>query len=228
MQPVLPPRPTDGYRRTMDPAADAPSPRPGLGVFGGAFNPPHLSHRRLCAAALARLPIARLLVMPTGDHPLKRSHDMAPAADRLAMCRLAFGDLPGVAVDDRELRRPGPSFTVETLAELAEQHPGTPLYLLVGSDNLRILGLWREPERILALATLVTYPRTGHPVDAATLAALPVSAAARERIAAHVLDLPADGVAASDLRARWRRGERDLPELAPAVRDYLAAHGLYA
>lgn len=208
-------------------AAPAPS-RPGLGVFGGAFNPPHLSHRRLCIAALGRLPIAGLLVMPSGDHPLKRNQDMAPAEDRLAMCRLAFGDLAGVAIDDREVRRPGPSFTVDTLAELAAEHPGTPLYLLVGSDNLRILGLWREPERILALATLVTYPRAGHPVDAATLAALPVSPAARERIAAHVLDLPADAVAASDLRARWRRGERDLPELAPTVRDYIAARGLYA
>ncbi|MFN6146637.1 MAG: nicotinate (nicotinamide) nucleotide adenylyltransferase [Planctomycetota bacterium] len=203
-------------------------PHQGLGVFGGSFNPPHASHRRLCAAALAGLPIARLLVMPSGDHPLKRNQDMAPAADRLAMCRLAFGDLPGVAIDDREVRRPGPSFTVDTLAELRAEHPGAPLYLLVGSDNLRILGLWREPARILELATLVTYPRAGHPVDAATLATLPVPADARDRIAAHVLDLPADAVAASDLRARWRRGERDLPELTPAVRDYIAAHGLYA
>ena len=204
------------------------SPHLGIGVFGGSFNPPHLSHRRLCATALDRLPIARLLVLPSGDHPLKRSQDMAPAADRLAMCRLAFGDLPGVAVDDRELRRPGPSFTVDTLAELRAEHPGAPLYLLVGSDNLRILGLWREPARILELATLVTYPRSGHPIDAATLAALPVPTEARTRIAAHVLDLPADAVAASDLRARWRRGERNLPELATAVRDYIAAHGLYA
>ena len=208
-------------------AAPAP-PHLGIGVFGGSFNPPHLSHRRLCATALDRLPIARLLVLPSGDHPRKRRQDMAPAADRLAMCRLAFGDLPGVAVDDRELRRPGPSFTVDTLAELRAEHPGAPLYLLVGSDNLRILGLWREPARILELATLVTYPRSGHPIDAASLAALPVPAEARSRIAAHVLDLPADAVAASDLRARWRRGERNLPELATAVRDYIAAHGLYA
>jgi nicotinate-nucleotide adenylyltransferase len=211
-------------RETAAPA----TPHLGIGVFGGSFNPPHLSHRRLCATALDRLPIARLLVLPSGDHPLKRSQDMAPAADRLAMCRLAFGDLPGVAVDDRELRRPGPSFTVDTLAELRAEHPGAPLYLLVGSDNLRILGLWREPARILELATLVTYPRSGHPIDAASLAALPVPAEARSRIAAHVLDLPADAVAASDLRARWRRGERNLPELATAVRDYIAAHGLYA
>lgn len=211
------------------PSAAAPRPAPpGLCVFGGSFNPPHCSHRRLAEAALARLPIDRLLVIPSGDHPLKRDRDMAPAADRLAMCRLAFGDLPGVVVDDRELRRSGPSFTVDTLAELAHEHPDRPLYLLVGADNLAILPLWREPARLCELATLVTYPRLGHPIDAAAIAALPLPADARARIAAHVLDLPADAVAASDLRARWRRGERQLPELAPAVRDYLAAHGLYA
>lgn len=207
--------------------APAPSPR-GIGVFGGSFNPPHASHRRLAAAALAQLPIAQLLVIPTGDHPLKRGDDMAPAADRLAMCRLAFGDLPGVVVDDRELRRAGRSFTVDTLAGLAAEHPGRPIYFLIGSDNLAILPQWREPARICELATLATYPRAGHPVDAAAIAALPLPPAARAAVAAHVLDLPADAVASSDLRARWRRGERALPELAPTVRDYIAAHGLYA
>lgn len=204
-----------------------PAPR-GLGVFGGTFNPPHTSHRRLVEAALAQLPIGKLLVVPTGDHPLKRGDDMAPAADRLAMCNLAFGDLPGVVVDDRELRRPGRSFTVDTLAELAAEHPGRRLYFLIGSDNLSILPQWREPARICELATLATYPRLGHPVDAAAIAALPLPSVARAAVAAHVLDLPADAVAASDLRARWRRGERALPELAPAVRDYIAARGLYA
>lgn len=213
----------------MPSSPDAPAPAPrGLGVFGGSFNPPHASHRRLCRAALEQLPIERLLVIPAGDHPLKRGDDMAPAADRLAMCRLAFGDLPGVVVDDRELRRPGRSYTVDTLAELAAEHPGRRLYFLIGSDNLSILPQWRDPARICELATLATYPRLGHPVDAAAMAALPLPPAARAAVAAHVLDLPADAVASSDLRARWRRGERGLPELAPAVRDYIAAHGLYA
>ena len=207
-------------------AAPAP-PHLGIGVFGGSFNPPHLSHRRLCATALDRLPIARLLVLPSGDHPLKRSQDMAPAADRLAMCRLAFGDLRGVAVDDRELRRQGPSFTVDTLAELAAENPGRRLFFLVGSDNLPLLPTWRDPQRLLASCQIVTYPRLGYPLDAGVLAKLPVSEPQRAAIAAHVLDLPADAVAASDLRARWRAGERDLPELLPTVCAYIADRGLY-
>lgn len=208
------------------PAGAAPV-RTGLGVFGGSFNPPHRTHRRVAEAALRQLPIAELRLVPSGDHPHKRGRDMAPAADRLAMCRLAFADLPGAAVDDVELRRDGPSFTVDTLAALAAAHPGRALFFLIGSDNLSLLPTWREPERILALCTVVTFPRAGYPATPAAIAALPLPAAARASLAAHVLDLPADAIAASDLRARWRAGERELPELAPSVRDYIAAHGLY-
>jgi nicotinate-nucleotide adenylyltransferase len=216
--------------RSDDIAANSPPAagvRSGLAVLGGSFNPPHTTHRRLAAAALLRLPIERLLVIPAGDHPHKRDHDMAPARDRLAMCRLAFAELPGVAVDDRELRRQGPSFTVDTLAELAAENPGRRLFFLVGSDNLPLLPTWRDPQRLLASCQIVTYPRLGYPLDAGVLAKLPVSEPQRAAIAAHVLDLPADAVAASDLRARWRAGERDLPELLPTVRAYIADRGLY-
>lgn len=201
--------------------------RTGIGVLGGAFNPPHRTHERLALAALRRLPIGELRVIPAGDHPFKGAHDMAPAADRVAMCRLAFGSLPGVVVDDREVRRRGPSFTVDTLAELASEEPGRPLFLLIGSDNLGQLATWRDPQRLLALCTVVTYPRAGHPATAAALAGQPLTAAQRDALLANVLDLPADAVAASELRARWRRGERDLPALTAAVRDYIEAHGLY-
>ena len=199
----------------------------GLGILGGSFNPPHRTHVRLAAAALQQLPIAELRVIPAGDHPHKRGLDMAPAADRLAMCRLAFADLPGVVVDDRELRRRGPSFTVDTLAELAAEAPGRPLFFLIGSDNLPLLPTWREPERLLSLCTVVTYPRLGYPIDAATIGALPLPAAQRDRLLDNVLSLPADAVAASELRRRWRAGERELDDLPPAVRSYLAAHDLY-
>ncbi|MCB9877178.1 MAG: nicotinate (nicotinamide) nucleotide adenylyltransferase [Planctomycetes bacterium] len=198
----------------------------GVGVLGGSFNPPHATHLRLCREALARLPIDRLLVIPAGDHPHKRGRDMAPAEDRLAMCRLAFGDLPGVTVDDRELRRRGPSFTVDTLAELrAELH--APLFFLIGSDNLPLLPTWHEHHRLLQLASVVTWPRRGHAIDAATLRGLDLRDDERDELLRHVLDVDADEVAASDLRQRLRAGGRPLPELSPAVLDYIERRGLY-
>lgn len=199
----------------------------GIAVLGGTFDPPHRSHLRLAQAALAHLPVAELRVLPAGDHPHKR-HRTSAAKHRLAMCRIAFRDVPGVVVDDRELHRPGPSFTVETLAELATEVPDRPIYFLIGSDNLPLLPTWHDHHRLLQLATVVTYPRAGFPIDAGLLANLDLAPAERHRLLAHALDLPADATAASDLRARWQRGERNLPELDPAVAAYLTEHRLYA
>jgi nicotinate-nucleotide adenylyltransferase len=212
-------------------APGTPAPRGGgvrgLGVLGGSFNPPHATHLRLTRSALARLPIAEVRVIPAGDHPHKQGRDMAPAHHRAAMCRLLFAREPGVVVDERELHRAGPSFTVDTLRELRAEQPERPLWFLIGSDNLPLLPTWRDVHGILALCTVVTWPRAGHPVTPEVVARLPLPPAAQQSLLAHVLDVPADAIAASDLRARWRAGEHDLPELAPDVRAYIAAHGLY-
>jgi nicotinate-nucleotide adenylyltransferase len=199
----------------------------GIGVLGGAFNPPHRTHLRLAQTALTHLPIQEVRVVPAGDHPHKRGHDMAPAADRLAMCRLQFAGIPRVVVDDRELRRTGPSFTVDTLGELAAEQPARPIFFLIGSDNLPLLPTWRDVHGIFTRCTVVTWPRAGYPIDAKVVDALPLHAHERAALLANVLPLPADAVAASDLRARWRQGSRDVSDLLPDVRDYIAAHGLY-
>lgn len=203
------------------------APRRGIGVFGGSFNPPHTTHRRIAAVALEQLPIAELLVVPAGDHPHKRRRDMAPASHRLAMSRLAFDGLADVTVDDREVRRAGPSFTVDTLAALARERPDCPLWFLIGADNLRLLPTWHDHHRLLALATVATFPRLGASLDARELVGLDLTPEERDALLRHRLTMPADGVAAADLRARLARGERQLAELSPAVERYLVEHHLY-
>jgi nicotinate-nucleotide adenylyltransferase len=143
------------------------------------------------------------------------------------MTRLAFADFPHVVVDERELHRSGPSFTVDTLAELTAEYRDTPLFFLIGSDNLRLLPTWHQHHRLLELATVVTFPRKGYPILASELAELDLSTAERESLLANVLDIPADDISASDLRDRWRAGERNPSELPEAVADYLARHDLY-
>lgn len=212
----------------------APRPRhgeqcdlPGIGVLGGTFDPPHASHRRLAETALRTLPIDRLLVIPAGDHPHKQHRGVTPAADRLAMCKLAFADLAGAVVDDREVRRGGLSFTVDTLADLRREHPGRRLYFLIGSDNLPLLPSWRDHHRILALATIVTYPRGGHPIDAAALTDLDLNDDERRSLLAHRLDMPADDVSSTAVRAALRAGKSTVDGLPATVAQYAAAHGLY-
>ena len=200
----------------------------GIAVYGGSFNPPHRTHRRICEAALNQLPVDELLLLPAGDHPHKRSEHLAPAAHRLAMCRLAFGDLPGLVVDDREMRRPGLSFTVTTLDELRRERPDQKLWFVIGADNLPLLPSWKDHHRILELARIATFPRLGFAIDAPSLEGLDVSAAERENLLAHRLHLEPDSVSASDLRTRLARGDRGIQDLDPRVEDYIRANGLYA
>jgi len=202
--------------------------RHGLAVLGGSFNPPHTTHARICATAVQHLPIDEVRVVPAGDHPHKQGGDLANANDRLAMCRLAFATLAHVVVDDREVRRTGPSFTVDTLEELQREAPARALYFLIGSDNLPLLPTWRHHHRILQLCTVVTYPRHGHPVGPERLLGLDLTEQERRLLLANVLPLPGDDRAASTVRERWRAGERALPELHPAVEQYIATHHLYS
>lgn len=201
--------------------------RGGLALYGGAFNPPHRTHRRIVEAALAQLPVGELAVLPAGDHPHKRGRDVAAAGHRLAMCRLAFADLPRVRVDDRELHRQGPSFTVATLEEIHRDDPSRELWFVIGADNLPLLPTWKDHHRILQLARVATFPRLHHPIDRTSLEGLDLSDDEKDRLLAAVLAIDPDATSAQDLRARLRSGERDLGELEPAIETYVRQHHLY-
>lgn len=192
----------------------------GLGLFGGAFDPPHVTHRRILEAVLACGEVDAVWVLPSGNHPFKGSSMVACGEDRAAMCRIAFGDLPGVAIDPRELHREAPCYTADILQEvLAELHADgrvPPLFWVLGSDNLLKLDKWHQPERVLEQARLIVYPREGAPVDTAP--------SARRRDL--VLDVVADGVNATDIRTSLTQ-HRPHPELHPRVDAWIRAKGLY-
>lgn len=197
-------------------------------VYGGSFDPPHAVHARTATAAADALGASRILVIPAGVNPQRTDRPPAPAEHRLAMTRLAFAADPRVTVDEREIRRDGPSFTVDTLEELARQRPGERLRLLLGGDQALNFASWRNPERIEALAEPAVVPRP--PLDAAAL-----RAALRERLGAQaerwmgrVLDLAPMDASSTHARALLARGERPGPDLLlPAVTDHALRHGLY-
>ncbi|MBK8098278.1 MAG: nicotinate (nicotinamide) nucleotide adenylyltransferase [Planctomycetes bacterium] len=199
----------------------------GLALLGGAFDPPHRTHRRIAEAALLQLPIAELRVVPAGDHPHKLAAGMAPGSHRLAMCQCAFAGLTGVVVDDREIRRAGRSFTVDTLQELRDANPQRPLFFVIGADNLPLLPTWRDHHRILRLCTVTTFPRADHPITPAILRSLDLAPQEQEQLLRNQLILPPDEVSATAIRAALRAGAKDLPELLPAVEHYLRQHHLY-
>ena len=196
---------------------------PRTGVLGGSFNPIHYGHLLLADEVLEALALDRILFVPAGVPPHKSPALLAPAEDRFAMVKLAVAERPRFEVSDIELRRAGPSYTVETLEALGI--PRAQLFLIVGSETFLDLLSWREPRRIAELAQLAVVPRVGSAFD-------PDSAAARkvvreigqEPLVVHATSLP---ISASELRRRVREGRSLAFRLPDAVIRHIEARGLY-
>jgi len=124
-----------------------------IGVFGGAFDPPHNAHVALAQTAFKQLVLDRLLVVPTGQ-AWHKSRSLSEPAHRLAMARLAFGGLAGTSVDAREMHRPGPTFTIDTLETLQLENPAAQLYLIMGADQFAAFHEWHCWKAILQIAII--------------------------------------------------------------------------
>ncbi len=124
-----------------------------IGVFGGAFDPPHHAHLALAQAALAELDLDALHVIPTG-HAWHKARALSPAEHRLAMTQLAFANMPLVVVDDREIRRAGPTFTIDTLQALQAENPRAQLYLMMGADQFAAFKQWHQWQAIMRIAII--------------------------------------------------------------------------
>ena len=193
-----------------------------VGVFGGAFDPPHWAHRALAEAALAVLQLDRLHILPTGL-AWHKFRTLSDATHRLAMCRLAFDDLPAVRVDDREIRRASATYTVDTLEELRAEYPVARLFLLIGEDQLAAFKRWRRWQDVLSMATLVVAARADR--DGVTdLKASPDLPFQR-------LDQPLSPLSSTEIRAlaaAGAQGYETLAALVPeAVASYISLHSLY-
>lgn len=186
-----------------------------IGVFGGSFDPVHMGHLIAAQEAATRLGLDQVRLVPAGRQPFKRDAHAAPAADRLAMLRLAVEGDARLAVDDREIRRPGPSYTVDTLRELRAAHPDAELCLLVGADAAEDLPTWHDAATIPSLARVVVLTRPG-------------ARAPTHPLIAQTLEVPGIDIAATDVRARCRRGESVRYLVPDAVARYIAERRLYA
>jgi nicotinate-nucleotide adenylyltransferase len=187
-----------------------------LGVMGGTFDPIHLGHL-VCASEVAyALALDEVVFVPAGRPWQKEGRPMSPGEDRLEMTRLATEDDDRFTVSRTELDREGPTYTLDTLRELAAEE--TELFFITGADALAQVLTWREPEAMFALATFVGATRPGYTVDTA---AFPDGAVT-------LVTTPALDISGSDCRARVARGAPIRYLVPPPVADYIAARGLYA
>ena len=138
----------------------AVQPQGPLGLFGGTFDPIHHGHLRTALELLHSLKLGEVRFLPTGNPP-HRDHTSADAAQRLEMVRAAVADQPGFTVDDREVRRTGPSYSVDTLTGLRQEFPDRPICLLLGMDAFLGLPHWHRWKEIFDLAHVVVAHRPG-------------------------------------------------------------------
>ena len=202
-----------------------------IGVFGGSFDPVHLGHLIAAECCREQARLDRVIFMPAAVPPHKQDRRLTPADDRVQMLRLAVGGHEAFTISTREIDRGGVSFTVDTLAQLRETHPGEELFLLLGPDAIVEFPTWREPARILQLAQPLVMVRevlddTNTFASDAQLAGL----MGREQLAAVLaaaVRLPAIGIRASDLRAAVAAGRSIRFRTPRAVEAFITAHGLY-
>jgi nicotinate-nucleotide adenylyltransferase len=194
-----------------------------IGVFGGTFDPVHNGHLRTALDVFEALELTELRFLPLGQ-AVHRDQPLTPPEQRLALLHAAVDSQPGFRVDERELRRERPSYTVHTLEDLRDElGQGSSLCLLLGRDAFNTFHTWREPGRILELAHLVVMDRPGHGLpDAPELQALmqdrverPV-AGLRQRPAGRICFQPVTrlDISSSDIRQRLARG-RSIRWLVP-------------
>jgi nicotinate-nucleotide adenylyltransferase len=188
--------------------------------FGGAFNPIHHGHLLCARAAADALGIETVILIPSHLSPQKSGSDMASAADRLEMCRLAISGVAGFAVDDCELRRPPPSYTIDTVRHF-RQTGWQEVPWLIGADQVLGLPTWRQPTDLLREAHLLVVARPGWSLDWGTLP--PEFAILAQR----VVPAPALDISATDIRRRVAKGKSIDFLTPPAVCRYIGEHGLY-
>lgn len=194
------------------------------GLLGGTFDPPHLGHLILAEAARRILDLDEVIFIPAGHPWVKAAMKVTPARHRLAMTRLAAAEVSYAAVSDIEIKRPGPSYTWQTLAELRRLYPKDELYFILGWDNLIALPSWHHPDRIIQSACLAAAPRIGSPrpdLDALDKA---VPGLAARTV---VMTEPEIDISATSIRERVRRDQAISALVAAPVAAYIAAQGLY-
>ncbi len=195
------------------------------GVLGGTFDPIHNGHIIIAEEVRTRLNLAEVLFVPTALTPLKEDSPTSAVEHRVRMVLLAITEYPHFKLSDIEVNRAGPSYTVDTIAELRDRYDaGDELFFILGWDSLAQLPRWKEPARLVKMCHLVAVPRPGYSLpDLNSLEAL-IPGLSRSLI---ILDKPKVDISATEIRERVARG-LSIRHLVPEPVDkYIRQHKLY-
>jgi nicotinate-nucleotide adenylyltransferase len=181
-----------------------------IGIYGGTFDPIHHAHLILARDALERLGLDEVIFVPAAISPLKKTAPVASGELRLAMLRAAIKGEPKFVVDDCELRRPPPSYTIDTIEKVRQGNRRTAIYCLIGEDNVQTLTKWHRFDELEKMVRFVVLDRTGQP---------PTSSYP-------VIDRKID-ISATEIRMRVASGRSIRYLVPPAVEEIIRREKLY-
>ena len=189
-----------------------------IGIFGGTFNPLHTGHLLVLEYVQDQLQFERVLLIPSANPPHKNDPAILPPKVRLEMISLAVKDDPIYRASDLEMRRPGSSYTVDTLRTVRELHPSAQLSLIIGVDNFLEFDTWKSPDEILDYASLIVMNRPGFS-----------QSDVRHRFArdAQFVNVPLIAISGTEIRMRVKMGKSIRYFVPPAVESYIVERHLY-
>lgn len=196
-----------------------------IGIMGATFDPVHLGHMAIAAEARRSLGLSEVLFIPAGQPQLKNNIIVTTSSHRVEMVRLAIAGIPAYKISEIEVKRPGASYTVDTLAEIRREYAGKDeMYFILGWDSLEKFPKWREPSRIVGMCILAAVPRPGwpHPNLKALEKAVP-------GISNRMVLLEGPQIDISSTAIRQLVSEvKEIDNLVPApVAEYIRKHNLY-
>lgn len=205
-----------------------------IGILGGSFNPIHAGHMRMAVEAREAVGLERVLLMPAGEPPHKPVEAMLPFAHRLRLVELAVRGVSGLSASGLEGSRPGPSYTVETLAALREKSPDDELTFILGSESFFALPVWRRGLEMPLLACVAVGLRAGADAES-VIAFAEATWPGMERVSPtllrfatgnslHLVTMPVFDVTSTEVRRRWRE-RRSLSMLVPFAAEEIIERG---
>ncbi len=213
-----------------------------IGIFGGTFDPVHFGHLRVIIEILENFDLEELRLIPCSTPPIKKAA-VASNEQRLEMLRLAIAGHKNVSIDDIEIHREGPSYTVDTLVSIKEKQPDAPLYLFLGTDAFLSLKHWHRWHDILELAHIIVIHRPGWDIDSAETASdideeiksilhtrlVHDKMALRKKETGNIILFPIRklDISSSGIRDLIRNGKNPLHLLPQDVLDFIYARHLY-
>jgi len=193
-----------------------------IGIMGGTFDPIHYGHLATAEEAKYRFQLDKVIFIPCGQPPHKKTYQVSGAEHRFKMTHLAIEDNPAFHISRLEIDRPGPSYSIDTVEELCRLYPDARLHFITGADAILEILTWREPRRLAEMCQLIAATRPGHDL---TRFHQQVGEDIAPRV--HLLAVPGVNISSTEIRQRTAEGAPIRYLLPESVRDYIQRVGLY-